>query len=79
MCVFEGPHPRSLQFLKRDVINFRIFGVRVLMGGIVHVWLKTVWLADLMSMTWKRRKPIYLCFLYFDDSTVIKIMGDFSL
>lgn len=77
-CVFEGLHPRFLQFLKRHVVNFRIFGIRVLMGVIVHVWLErqvTVWLADLMSMTRRRRKPTYLCFLYFEDSTVQKIMG----
>lgn len=48
------------------------------MGGIVHAWRErqvTVWLADLMSMTRRRRKPTYLCFLYFEDSTVQKIMG----
>lgn len=53
------------------------------MGGIVPVGLErqvTVWLADLMALTRRRRrKPAYLCLLYFDDSTVIKIMGDFSL
>lgn len=65
------------------MIHFRIFGNKVPMGGIVPVGLErqvTVWLADLMAITRRRRrKPAYLCLLYFDDSTVIKIMGDFSL
>lgn len=35
-------------------------------------------IGDLMTVTGRRRPP-YFCFLYFDDSTVMKIMSDFSL
>lgn len=83
MCVcLRGPVLVS-EVLLEGCDAFQDFWTQGVYGVIVHVWPErqvTVWLAaDLMAITRRRRKPNYLCLLYFDDSTVIKITGNFSL